>query len=152
MKLWLKILLGIYVLVWAISLVGCTEANIPKGTIRANGIPSSLSLRVIPDTCVSEDVNSGNGIVSILATVKDELGNPGSGSVIFVSTSQAAAPTSVPLVNGVAQGNFTLNCSTSALFPATLCTDPGNCVFQISAIIADLTSTVNVTLINSKLP
>lgn len=148
MKRWLKFLLGLYVVAWGISLVGCTEANIPKGTIRANGIPSSISLKVLPDTCLPEDVDTGRAIATVLATVKDDLGNPAAGQVLFVSTGQKAAPVAVTLSNGVAQNDFTLGVTGTAV--GFQCTDVNSIgVFQITAVIADISATTNVSVINT---
>lgn len=148
MNRWLKFLMGLYVVAWAVSLVGCTEANIPRGTIRANGIPSSISLQVLPDTCVPEDLDSGKAIASVLATVKDELGNPASGSVLFVATGQTVAPVAVILSNGVAQKDFTLSVTGTPV--GFQCTDVGSIgVFQITGLIADIATTTNVSVINT---
>ena len=126
-------LLALYTAGFAMSLVGCSSDNIPKGTIRSGiGVPSSITLEVIGAQVVTGlNVSTGqlreglfgiesNSAVPFVATVKDELGNPSEGySVIFTSTfvnagAAGVAPTG-PLIKGQAISNQTFNVSTSAI-------------------------------------
>ena len=149
MKRWHKSLLAAYAVTWLASLAGCSGSNIPSGTIRANGIPSSISLRVLPDTTVPE-----NGSVAIIATVKDELGNPASGNVIFSTNATGQTLQTVGLdLNGQATANFTFTVNaTNTVFPPIITEGDPNlinaAVATVTALIRDISATTNVTVIN----
>lgn len=133
-----KMLIGLYVAGFGFSLIGCSSDNIPKGTIRAGvGVASSLTLKVLPSNTFLE-----NSATPVLATVKDELGNPFEGaSVIFTTNVQNQNPQSVAVVGGVAQANFTIDIADP------VATTPFINV-QITAFLNDLTATTNVTVLN----
>lgn len=138
MKQWMKCLVGLYVAALGISLIGCSSDNIPKGTIRAGiGVPTSISLRVLPSDTVLE-----GSVTPVIATVKDELGNPAEGNqVIFTTNVVNQNPQQVALAAGTAQANFTFDIAD----PAT--TVPF-VIVQITALVADISTTTNVTVIN----
>lgn len=134
----MKLVAGLYAAGLAFSLIGCSSDNIPKGTVRSGvGVASSISLKVLPSNTILE-----NSSTPVIATVKDELGNPFEGqSVIFTTNVQNQAPQNVAVVAGAAQANFTIDIADPVATTPFI-------VVQISAFLNDLTATTNVTVLN----
>jgi hypothetical protein len=122
-------------------MVGCTELNVPRGTIMPGSAPASLTLRLEPESAGTVGVGAATDIQAV-ATVKDGIGNPvANGTIVRFAVSAAtfvctpipgcaAPPTppdvtaegSVVTVRGEAVSNLTLtegNCPVDLQITAT---------------------------------
>lgn len=146
MNRFLMSLFGLYLAGFAISLIGCSSDNIPKGTIRTGiGVPTSIALKVVGDGNVigriaddTQDpaIAAAAANFSVIATVKDELGNPAAGFNVIFTTSDlnAVVPQSIALVAGTAKADFVLNSLVRGTFVST-----------VFAQVEDISASINVT-------
>ena len=140
-------LVAFYIVGFAVSLIGCSSDNIPKGTVRTGiGVPSAISLQLIGGHVVTgRNLVTGAlvpglpaveqaSVTPIVATVKDELGNPADGfNVIFTTNQINPAFTSVALAKGRAIFQSTFN--NTLTFAAD---------FRVTAAVEDISTSTDV--------
>ncbi len=111
MNRWQKKIVGsVVAALLAVLLAGCTESNIPRGSIQTSirGLASDITLALIPSTAEAGTVVKG------IATVRDQFGNPApDGTVVIFSGNGLPA-----IGNGsTAKGQAVLDIPTAALTP-----------------------------------